>query len=85
MWSIAIEQSEDRVHYQPSSHQARAMWTDFLVVALPRAALGWDGGGQVSFFVKLIEGGLLKERYPERGVLEFPVPEEDFERSQWFV
>ncbi|PAW80069.1 MAG: alpha-amlyase [Verrucomicrobia bacterium Tous-C9LFEB] len=80
-----LEQSEDQVTYHPVDTAIHAAWGEFLVVLVPKSALGWDKGGQISFFVQLMEKGLQKERYPERGAIEFPVPNAQFEASQWFV
>ena len=32
-----------------------------------------------------VEGGLQRERYPERGAIELVAPGKDFEAEQWFV
>jgi alpha-amylase/alpha-mannosidase (GH57 family) len=80
-----FEKSDDQVTFQPVETAAIATWGDFMFILIPKSPLGWDKGGIVSFFVQLIEKGLQKERYPERGAIEFNVPGDDFEASQWFV
>jgi alpha-amylase/alpha-mannosidase (GH57 family) len=84
-WTPTVEGSEDSVLYENVEAEVGVGWGDFLTLAVPIEALGWDRGGTVSFFVQLMEDGLQKERYPERGVLEFAVPQKDFESGQWFV
>jgi alpha-amylase/alpha-mannosidase (GH57 family) len=84
-WESLLEKSADQIHFEPVSAPVTAAWEEFLVVAIPTEALQWNGSGQVSFFVLVMEEGILRERYPERGALEFPVPDVSFEDGQWFV
>lgn len=84
-WDIKLEQSSDQVSFQSVDAPIEAAWDEFGVFALPLSALGWKPGETVSFFVQVLERGLQRERYPERGALEFPAPSPDFEASQWFV
>ncbi len=65
--------------------KAVARWQDFFVAAIPRSLLKWKPGETVAFYVQILEGGLGRERYPERGLIEFPSPTPDFAASQWFV
>ncbi len=62
-----------------------ASWRDFFVLAVPRRCLGWKPGETASFHVQILEGEMVQERYPERGLIEFPAPSADFAASQWFV
>lgn len=84
-YQTSIERSTDQVTFTPIDAPVHAQWGDFLIVHIPKSALGWDTAGQVSFFAYLLEKGIQKERYPERGAIEFPVPSPEFEASQWFV
>jgi hypothetical protein len=44
-----------------------------------------EPGHEFAFFVQLLERGLQRERYPERGAIELTAPGKDFESEQWFV
>ncbi len=81
-----FESSPDGVSFtavQVDDLQAR--WDKSLVLSVPRAALGVEPGHEFAFFVQLLEGGLQRERYPERGAIEIAAPGKDFESEQWFV
>ena len=60
-------------------------WGRSLVVSVPRELLRVEPGHEFAFFVQLLEGGLQRERYPERGAIELAAPGKDFEAEQWFV
>ncbi len=60
-------------------------WGRSLVVSIPRQLLRVEPGHEFAFFVQLLEGGLQRERYPERGAIELTAPGKDFESEQWFV
>jgi hypothetical protein len=60
-------------------------WERSIAFAIPRALLGIEAGNEFSFFVQVLEGGLQRERYPERGAIELTAPGGDFESEQWFV
>ncbi len=62
-----------------------AQWKRTLLVSVPRQSLGVEGAHDFSFFVQLLEGGLQRERYPERGAIEIKAPGPDFEAEQWYV
>ncbi len=83
--SCRAEQSSDGVHFEPCDIPVKAAWEDFLVVAIPIPWLAWEPGKEVAFFVKLMEKGMVLERYPDHGALSFIAPTEDFEAAQWFV
>jgi hypothetical protein len=81
-----LETSPDGVAFEPSSVPVRFHAGARLVAAFPREILGWGRGAPVaSFMVQVFEGGLERERYPERGLVEFPVPTERFHLQNWFV
>ena len=63
----------------------QVQWGNALRVALPRHALGIEPGHEFAFFVQLLEDGLQRERFPERGAIELAAPGADFESEQWFV
>ncbi|PTY03379.1 alpha-amlyase [Verrucomicrobia bacterium LW23] len=85
-YAATLEDSPDAVKYTViEDAKVIAERDHFLVVGIPIKALRWTMGGKVSFFVQLYEEGLQRERYPERGALEFAVPTPDFEASQWFI
>ena len=81
-----FESSEDGVVFKPAEMSGlQAHWKHSLIVSIPRGALGARAAGEFAFFVQLLEGGLQRERYPERGAIEVQVPTSDFEAEQWFV
>jgi hypothetical protein len=59
--------------------------TTSLVVKIPRKLLGISESHGFAFFIELMEKGLLRERYPERGTVELTSPGLDFEAEQWMV
>ena len=82
----SFESSVDGVTFQPDHVDGlQAHWDRSLVVKVPRRALQVESGKDCSFFVQLIEGGLQRERYPERGAIEIETPGRDFEARQWYV
>jgi hypothetical protein len=54
-------------------------------LALPLALLGEEGGGPVRFQVKVLEGGLELECYPERVPIEFSPTRKDYALEHWMV
>ena len=83
---MVFETSEDGVTFTPApaSHLI-ANWGRSLVVSIPRQLLRVEPDHEFAFFVQLLEGGLQRERYPERGAIELRAPGADFESEQWFV
>jgi alpha-amylase/alpha-mannosidase (GH57 family) len=83
---VHFETSVDGVAFvpTPASH-LRASWSKSLIIAVPRNLLRVEPGHEFAFFVQLLEGGLQRERYPERGAIELRAPGKDFESEQWFV
>jgi len=83
---MLFETSEDGVLFTPTqAPHLLAHWGRSLVVAIPRQLLGVKPGNPFSFFIQLLEEGLQRERYPERGAIELTTPGKDFESEQWFV
>jgi alpha-amylase/alpha-mannosidase (GH57 family) len=81
-----FETSEDGVLFTPSpAANLLAHWGRSLIVAIPRQLLRVEPGHEFAFFLQLLEGGLQRERYPERGAIELTAPGKDFESEQWFV
>jgi len=84
--SMLFETSGDGVVFTPSpASHLLAHWGRSLVVSVPRRLLRVEPGHEFAFFVQLLEGGLQRERYPERGAIELTAPGKDFESEQWFV
>lgn len=82
----AFESSEDGVLFTSApAKDLLAHWKRSLIVSIPRELLGIEPGHEFAFFIQLLEGGLQRERYPERGAIELRVPGEDFESEQWFI
>jgi alpha-amylase/alpha-mannosidase (GH57 family) len=81
-----LETSADGVEFVTAPSTAlRSYWGRSLVAAVPREALRIESGHEFAFFVQVLEGGLQRERYPERGAIELSAPGPDFEAEQWFV
>jgi len=81
-----FETSEDGVLFTSAPATGLlAQWGRSLVVSIPRQLLRVEPGHEFAFFVQLLEGGLQRERYPERGAIELSAPGKDFESEQWFV
>ncbi len=83
---LTFETSADGVLFTPvPAPELQAFWGKSLIVAVPRHLLGVEAGHEFAFFVQLLEGGLQRERFPERGAIEISAPSKDFESEQWFV
>ena len=83
---VVFEISADAVVFTPLQVEGLAAnWGRSLILSVPREALQADPGRDLAFFVQLLEGGLQRERYPERGAIEIQVPSRDFEAEQWYV
>lgn len=83
---VIFELSEDGVVFQPAdSDGIRVHWARSLIMLVPRKLLHVEAGHEFAFFAQLLEGGLQRERYPERGAIEIGAPSRDFEAEQWFV
>jgi alpha-amylase/alpha-mannosidase (GH57 family) len=82
----SLETSEDGVLFTSAPATGlRAHWGHSLIVSIPRQLLRVEPGHEFAFFIQLLEGGLQRERYPERGAIELKAPDKDFESEQWFV
>jgi alpha-amylase/alpha-mannosidase (GH57 family) len=83
---LLFEVSDDGVQFTAAAApHLLANWSRSLVVSIPRELLRIEPGHEFAFFVQLLEGGLQRERYPERGAIELRSPGKDFESEQWFV
>ncbi len=81
-----FETSADGVTFDPApATNAHSYWGRSLVLSIPRELLRVEPGHEFAFFVQVLEGGLQRERYPERGAIELSAPGKDFEAEQWFV
>jgi len=81
-----FESSHDGVLFTPAPADGLlAHWGPSLILSVPRKLLRIEPGNQIAFFVQLLEGGLQRERHPERGAIELTVPTKDFESEQWYV
>jgi alpha-amylase/alpha-mannosidase (GH57 family) len=82
----SFESSHDGVVFTPAPADGlMTHWGPSLILSVPRKLLKLEPGNEVAFFVQLLEGGLQRERYPERGAIELSVPTKDFEFEQWYV
>jgi alpha-amylase/alpha-mannosidase (GH57 family) len=81
-----FETSGDGIGFVPAEANGLVVrWGRALVLSVPRRILGIEPGCDCAFFAQLLEGGLQRERYPERGAIEMVAPRPDFEAEQWFV
>ena len=81
-----LETSGDGVLFTPvPAPNLHTYWGRSLVISVPRELLRVEPGHEFAFFVQLLEGGLQRERYPERGAIELIAPDRDFEAEHWFV
>ena len=84
--ALRWETSEDGLNFideEPIGVVASGL--NSLIVKIPRNLLGIGDTEEFAFFIELMESGLLRERYPERGAVEIESPGEDFEAEQWLV
>ena len=83
---VLFETSTDGVIFTPAPATGLdAHWGRSLIVSIPRKLLRVEAGHEFAFFAQLLEGGLQRERFPERGAIEWSAPSRDFESEQWFV
>jgi hypothetical protein len=83
---MRFETSADGVAFDPApATGVHCHWGQSLMLSIPRALLLVEPGKEFAFFVQVLEGGLQRERYPERGAIELNAPGRDFESEQWFV
>jgi alpha-amylase/alpha-mannosidase (GH57 family) len=81
-----FESSTDGVSFTPTPvTDLQANWGQSLSISIPRLLLGIEPDHEFAFFVQLLENGLQRERFPERGAIELAAPGRDFESEQWFV
>jgi hypothetical protein len=67
-----------------SQHRALAA-VEFVELSVPLSVLGLDGEGVVRFQVKVLEGGLERECYPERVPIEFSLTRKNYALEHWMV
>jgi alpha-amylase/alpha-mannosidase (GH57 family) len=81
-----FETSLDGVTFtETPSEGVAAHWGQSVLLSVPRSLLEIKPGNEFAFFVQIFEGGLQRERYPERGAIEMTAPGADFEAEHWFV
>jgi alpha-amylase/alpha-mannosidase (GH57 family) len=81
-----FETSLDGVTFTPRPTMGlRTHWGRSFIISMPRQMFRIEAGNEFAFFVQLIERGLQRERYPERGAIEINAPSGDFVSEQWFV
>jgi alpha-amylase/alpha-mannosidase (GH57 family) len=84
--AVTFETSEDGVVFTAEpAPDIIARGGRSVLVSIPRPTLRVEAGHEFAFFIQLLEGGLQRERYPERGAIELAAPGIDFEHEQWFV
>jgi alpha-amylase/alpha-mannosidase (GH57 family) len=83
---VVFETSVDGVVFTPTPATGlKTHWSQSLIISIPRKLLRVETGHEFAFFAQLLEGGLQRERFPERGAIEWSAPGRDFESEQWFV
>ncbi|GAB4243704.1 MAG: glycoside hydrolase family 57 protein [Candidatus Methylacidiphilales bacterium] len=86
IWMAAAETSTDEVSFALTPDLVPEVAVgDIVSVALPGVALGWSEKERISFTVRVFRGTIETERYPERGLIEFPAPTPAFNLSHWMV
>jgi alpha-amylase/alpha-mannosidase (GH57 family) len=81
-----FESSEDGVVFTAKpAGDILVHWGNSLILSVPQHLLAIEPHHEFAFFVQVLEGGLQRERYPERGAIEISAPGRDFESEQWFV
>jgi alpha-amylase/alpha-mannosidase (GH57 family) len=81
-----IECSKDGVHFERIEAKVEFSIHEHIKIAAPLNALGWKTmGEQASFMLQILENNLEKERYPERGLIEFQAPSPQFKLQNWFI
>ncbi len=83
---VRFETSEDGILFAPATAGGvLAQWENSLLLSIPQSLLRVEPGHEFAFFIQLMEGGLQRERYPERGAIEIAAPGRDFESEHWLV
>lgn len=82
-----LERSENGVNFKTVPATDIRVAADTRVeIEAPLGQLGCKGEGEaVAFLVQIMEEGIEKERYPERGLIEFSGPSSQFKLVNWFV
>lgn len=81
-----FESSADGVLFTPAPPTGLLVqWGRSLIISIPRQLLGVEPGHEFAFFIQLLDEGLQRERYPERGAIELTAPSADFEAEHWYV
>lgn len=81
-----LETSTDGVDFQRDESAVAFRTSEGIVLSVPMEKLGWQGKGeQAGFMVQLLENDIEKERYPERGLIEFSAPSPQFKLQNWFI
>ncbi|MDX6767705.1 MAG: glycoside hydrolase family 57 protein [Candidatus Methylacidiphilales bacterium] len=81
------EASPDGVHFEVRKEgMVEVGWGDRMELSIGLNAIGLeDRGEKVAFFVQIWKDGVEKERYPERGFIEFEGPSPGFTLNHWFI
>jgi alpha-amylase/alpha-mannosidase (GH57 family) len=83
-----IDRSDDGIHFNTAQQQIRYIYypEKRIDVSVPISGLGWEMNGEsVAFMVHLYEKTVEKERYPEKGLIEFQAPSSQFRLRNWMV
>jgi len=62
-----------------------AAFDEVVELGVPFAAMGWRPGGEVHLFVRVLEDGGERERWPVQGYLAVHLPDADYEAARWYV
>lgn len=82
-----LERSEDDVHFENAPSDIAYHANEHFEFAVDMKALGWkmDEGENAAFMVQVFNENVEKERYPERGLIEFQTPSPQFKLKNWFI
>lgn len=69
----------------PAKGEILGVSKEALELRVPFAAVGLEKSAQISFELRMCENGIERERYPEAGMIRFPLPDESFELANWLV
>ena len=85
-WEVEVSRAQDGIHFEPIPCESEVVGGRGLQWRIPFACLGWrDDGAEVSCLVRVMRGGMEAERYPDRGLIEFPGPNKTHDTQNWFV
>lgn len=81
-----LETSNDGLLFEKKNAEIELGIQNCIELGVPFEWLGWKNSGEkAAFVVQVFEKGIERERYPERGLIEFHAPSREFKLRNWFV